>query len=231
MNGVVSGLVRLSKQQLFEAAGDGQIAQSGGEVIDEAFALPTIDSTVARSVPSIETFVVSATGDISAMGTNGELNASWLPAIDRLVEAVHEWVAAADVELMGDAYVTASLTAATEVNGEAHFDDGQFDPAAGAGLVAIVGDLGGPRVASTPIPHVPVRPHQPLSTDAETVAAFANGDFGRVDYGPNELVVLPQFGQLHSGPGPCATTGDSAHVRHLLVLRSATTPTHDVPTE
>lgn len=225
MDGVVSGLVRLSKQDLFDRAGDGLIAQSGGEIVDDTFVMPSIEMSVAGPLPSIETFVVSRTGEISAMGTKEALNAAWMPTIERLVAGVHAWVEAAAVELTGDAYVTASLTAASNVNGEAHFDDGQFEPTAGAGLVAIVGDLDGPSVASEPIPHDDVRPNQPLADDNEMKMAFDEGDFGRIDFAPNELIVMPQFGQLHSGPGPC---GAATNVRHLLVFRSATAPTRDL---
>ena len=221
MSRAVGDHIRLSKQALFELAGDGFITQTRGEIIDEAFTLPQIDVTIYDSLPSIETFVRSSGGSVSATGSNEELNAVWMPVVDRLAGVVLSWAEGADVEFTGDAYITCSVTAANEVNGEAHFDDDQFDPAAGAGLVAIVGDLNGSSVASAPIPHEAIRPHQSVTASEEIKAAFGDGDFGRVDYGPNQLVALPQFGQLHSGPGPC---GDANEVRHLMVFRASTKP-------
>lgn len=222
MSPSVSELSGLSKQGVFDAAGDGFIAQTGGELFEAHFALPHIDATIYGPLPSIETFVASPDGEISAMGTNAELTTAWMPAVERLVASVSGWAAAAGVTLAGDAYITASITLAPEVNGQAHFDDDQFVAAAGAGLVAIVGDLGGPRVASESIPHPEIAPPRPVIADNKMVAAFADGTIPSNTYGANELVVLPQFAQLHAGPGPC---GRDDQVRHLLVYRAATAPT------
>lgn len=221
MSRSVGDLVRLSKQQLSELAGDGLVAQSGGLSIGDSFDLPQIGAAVYGALPSIETFVLSSDGTVSATGSNEALNQAWTPAINRLVDAVMGWVAEVGVTLVGDSYITASITAADQVNGEAHFDDDQFNPTAGAGLVAIVGDLGGSSVAADPITHEQIRPHQSLTASKEMKAEFANGGFGRVDYQPNQLVALPQFGQLHSGPGPC---GSADEVRHLMVFRATTKP-------
>ena len=221
MGDAVAELVRLSKRNLSDHSGEHSIAQSGGEVIDSDFALPTVDQQLAPTLPSIETFVKSTDGAITPMGTDEALTAVWMPAVEAAARRVQHWAEGAGVEMVGDAYITVSLTSAAEVNGEAHFDDDHFDPDAGAGLVAIVGDRGGPSVASQPIPHDPVRPHQPITATDQVKADFAHGGFGRVDYGPNQLVALPQFGQLHSGPGSC---GAGDQVRRLLVFRASTVP-------
>ncbi len=222
MTSNVGDHIRLSKQALFERSGPGLIGQTGGESIADSFEFTQFDSaTIAAALPSIETFVVSSDRSITATGSNEALNVAWMPAIERLVEAVFVWVERAGIEVVRDSYVTASLTSAAEVNGEAHFDDDQFDPVAGAGVVAVVGDIAGPRVASDPIPHAAIRPYQPLIASEAIRAEFAGGGYGRVDYRAGEIVVLPQFGQLHSGPGPCGTADT---VRHLLVLRAKTTP-------
>lgn len=197
------------------------MTQTGGDTIADSFELPQIGQEVYGSLPSIETFVLSADRTLVATGSNEALNTAWTPTIERLVESVLRWVIDMGVELVGDSYITASITAANEVNGEAHFDDDQFDPAAGAGFVAIVGDLGGTRVAGEPIPHDEVRSYQALTASDAMKAEFAQGGFGRIDYAPNQLVALPQFGQLHSGPGPC---GSADEVRHLVVLRASTAP-------
>ena len=213
--------ISLSKQALFDAAGPGLISQTGGEVIDTSFDLPNL-SAYATALPSIETFVVSASGDISALGDHEDLNAAWLPTIEKLTQLIGEWADSAGIEIIGDSYITASVTSASEVNGEAHFDDDQFDPHAGAGLVAIVGDLGGPRVASQPIPHHEISAPRPVTASEDLIAAFADGAVHSNAYGGNELVVLPQFAQLHAGPGPCGTAEE---VRHLLVYRANTATT------
>ena len=43
-----------------------------------------------------------------------------------------------------------------------------------------------------------------------------------VSFGAGELVLMPQFGQLHAGPGPCGTAEQR---RHLMVFRGETKPT------
>ena len=222
MSNGVSALAGLTKQALVDRSGSESIDQSSGLVIDDDLRLPEIHSEIRGPVPSITTFVVSVDGTVSSTGDNVELNEAWMPAVVAVTQRLQNWADTSRVELDGDAYVTASVTGAADVNGDAHFDDDQFDPPSGAGVVAIVGDLAGPSVASEPVPHGGLRPHQALTLTDEATAAFANGGFGRVDYGPNELVVMAQFGQLHSGPGPCGGDGD---VRHLIVFRSATTPT------
>lgn len=228
MADAVAELAQLSKQALFARTGEHSIAQSGGEAIDDNFALPTIDRQLVATLPSIETFVKSTDGTVSAMGSNDALNSAWMPAVEAAAQRVGNWAKDAGVELAGDAYITVSITSAAEVNGEAHFDDDQFSPDSGTGLVAIVGDRGGPSVAAHPLPHDAVRPHQPLTLTDEHVDNFADGGFGRIDYGPNQLVVLPQFGQLHSGPGPC---GSADEVRHLLVYRAATVAAEQLSSE
>lgn len=221
MSADVAELVRLSKIELFDRSGPGLVVQSGGEIIASNFSLPTIDRAIAGAIPSIETFVVSVDGEIAAMGANDDLIAAWMPAITVLADQVSRWATVSGIELASDAFVTASLTAASEVNGEAHFDDDQFDPTAGAGLVAIVGDLGGPRVAARPIPHADIQPPRPVAASEELLESFSVGTLTSNSYGPNEVVVLPQFAQLHAGPGPCGGTDD---LRHLLVYRVATSP-------
>lgn len=222
MSQSVGEFFRLSKHEALELAGRGRIAQTGGEVIADSFALPQITAATYGSLPSIETFVLSADRTVTAMGSNEALIAAWMPAVERLAETVLRWTADIGVEFAGDTYITASITPADEVNGEAHFDDDQFDPTAGAGFVAIVGDLGGPRVAAAPLPHDEIKATCPVVADDAMKAAFADGTIPSNAYGPNELVALPQFAQLHAGPGPC---GSADEVRHLLVFRGATTPT------
>lgn len=196
--------------------------QSGGTVLDNSFALPNVANEVGVALPSIETFLVSATDrSIMALGTNDEVNAAWLPAVAAMAETVGSWLDQNGIALAADAFITASITAADEVNGEAHFDDDQFGATDGVGVFAIVGDLVGPRALTSPLPYSEVTAPHPLVVDDELKAAFAADAFDTVRFGANELVAFPQFGQLHSGPGPCGTPDQR---RHLLVFRGATLP-------
>lgn len=220
MSNSVIAHVQQTKQALFDHAGPGWITQTGGVIIDQNFVLPDVTDHVT-ALPSIETFVVSADGSVTSTGTDGDLNNAWQPIVERLAAHVLAWAQASGVEIVGDSYVTASVTKANEVNGEAHFDDDQFNPQSGSGLVAIVGDRDGPRIAAEPIPHVDIHAPRPVVATEALKTAFAEGEIGSIAYGPNELVALPQFAQLHAGPGCC---GSASEVRHLLVYRASTAP-------
>ena len=219
----VSDLVGFTKQALFDLAGDGHIFQSGGEVLDPNFAVPDVSASVEVSPPSIETFVVSNSGQsVMPIGMNDELNEAWMPAVTAMAEAVVGWLDEHGISLAGDAYITTSITAASEVNGEAHFDDDQFAPQSGAGVFAIVADLAGPKALTAPLPYPPLTAPHPLTLDDELKAEFENaGSLDPISFGANELVLMPQFGQLHSGPGPCGTPDQR---RHLMVFRGETVP-------
>lgn len=213
----------MTKQALFDHAGDGHIIQSGGEVLDSSFAVPDVSSMTGVSPPSIETFVVSNGGQtVTPIGSNDVLNDIWMPAVTAMCEAVVGWLDAHGISLEGDAYITTSVTVASEVNGEAHFDDDQFAPQSGAGVFAIVGDLAGPRALTAPLPYPMLKAPHPLTLDDELKAEFSNdGSLNPISFGAGELVLMPQFGQLHSGPGPCGTEDQR---RHLLVFRGETKP-------
>ena len=228
MTPAVCDLVGLTKQALFDLAGDGHIVQSGGEVLDRDFAVPNVSASVEVSLPSIETFLVSKSSEPNAahsvmpIGMNAQLNDAWLPAVTAMVDAVLTWLDKNGIDLAGDAYVTASITAASEVNGEAHFDDDQFDASSGAGVFAIVADLAGPKALATPLQYPPLTAPRPLTLDEDLKAEFRDaGSLDPISFNPNELVLMPQFGQLHSGPGPCGTSDQR---RHLLVFRGETVP-------
>lgn len=218
----VSELLGLTKQSLFDLAGDDHIVQSGGEVLDPSFAMPDVQSLVAASLPSIETFIVSS-GDRSVMpiGMHEPLNDAWMPAVSAVADSVFAWLDEHGISLAGDAYITASITPADEVNGEAHFDDDQFDASSGAGVFAIVGDTAGPRALNAPLPYPNIKAPRPLTLDEAMKADFESGNLQPISFNANELVLMPQFGQLHSGPGPCGT---AEQARHLIVFRGETVP-------
>jgi hypothetical protein len=214
--------LRLTKLHLVERAGDGRVSQSGATVVDSGFPVPEIDPALPHALPSIETFVVAqADRSISSMGVNGPLNEAWMPTVEALASTVFQWLDERGVALHGDAYITASITRANEVSSEAHFDDDQFAPADGVGVVAIVADRDGSRVANSAVLLEGVRAPRPLVLDDDLKAAFVDGAIDQDRFGAHTLVLFPQFGQLHSGPGPC---GSADEVRHLLVFRGSTLP-------
>ena len=108
MSNSVIAHVQLSKQALFDHAGPGYISQTGGQVIDENFALSDVTEHVT-ALPSIETFVVSPVGEISSIGTNNSLNNAWLPMVELLVAQVRAWAQDGGIEIVGDSYVTCLL--------------------------------------------------------------------------------------------------------------------------
>ena len=115
----------------------------------------------------------------------------------------------------------ASITAATDVNDDPHFDDGMFSPDAGVGVVAVVGDGDGPKVATSPLPHRHLQPNTLVEVDEQQKQAFRSGSISSVDVPGGTVAVFPQFVQLHSGPGPIP----NAVVRQLMVFRVGTIPT------
>ena len=214
--------LQLTKRDLVERVGDGRVSQSGATIVRSGFPVPEIDPSLLHTIPSIETFVVSqADRSISSTGTNGPLNEAWMPTVEALASTVFHWLDEHGVGVRGDAYITASITPADDVNGEAHFDDDQFAPADGVGVVAIVADRDGSRVANSPVLLEGVRSPRPLVIDEGLKAAFADGEIDHDRFDAHTLVLFPQFGQLHSGPGPC---GSAEEVRHLLVFRASTVP-------
>ena len=121
MSNGVSALAGLTKQALVDRSGSESIDQSSGLVIDDDLRLPEIHSEIRGPVPSITTFVVSVDGTVSPTGDNVELNEAWMPAVVAVTQRLQNWADTSRVELDGDAYVTASVTGAADVNGEAHF--------------------------------------------------------------------------------------------------------------
>lgn len=218
---LVTSLLRASKQELFDQAGSGRLEQSGAVVISTGFDLPSIDPAVPLTMPSIEMFVAGTDGTFAPTGANAALNAAWEPAIRNLCEIVFEWLQSTGVELAGDAFVTASITPASDVSGNPHFDDDQFVANAGTGIAVVVADRAGSRIACAPIAHDDISAPHPLTVDETTAAEFTSGVLSQQSFDAGDVIAFPQFGQLHAGPGP---VGSGDEVRHLLVLRAATMP-------
>lgn len=214
--------LRLSKKEQFDPDHHGRLTQSGMAVIDDDFTVPPLGRSIDDE-PSIETFVVDpTTGAVSPTGVDEELNQAWLPTVASMAKRVLAVLAEHDVEIAGQVYVTTSITPVDAISDDPHFDDDQFSPASGVGVVAIVADQGGPRVACSPIDVDPVPAPASIEVTEQLKASFNDGTIARQEADAHQLVLFSQFGQLHAGPGP--TRSEDHDVRHLLVLRAATVP-------
>jgi len=213
----------LSKRQLIDCTSRGSILQTGGTVVSDSFTVTAVANSVDVELPSIETFVLAESGEITPTGSNRELNAAWLPVVGEMAATVTAWLSEIGVVLGGDGYITASITRADEVNGEAHFDDDMYTPNEGVGVAAVAADRTGPRICNGVLKTITESPRHLLSAD-EFRPAFEAGELEHDSFDAHTLVAFPQFGQLHAGPGPCGGPDD---VRHLLVFRASTTPTTD----
>lgn len=174
---------------------------------------------------TIEMFIASPDGSVSPAGDDEAANAAWLPVIEaftaRVTAAAHD----SGIRFSGDAYVTASVTAVTEVVGVPHFDDDMFNDSEGVGLVAIAGRIGGPRVACTPIECASLRSPTQVLVDDAMADRFSAGDIDQHTAVADRIVVFPQFAQLHAGPPLAVDPGtDSEPSRQLLVFRVGTIP-------
>ncbi|MEM9655571.1 MAG: hypothetical protein AAGA65_26025 [Actinomycetota bacterium] len=215
--------LRITKSAVLKTGpnGSSQAAQFGGGYLEGTIDLPEPPPGLARG-PHIDMFVCGADGSCEPTGSNQDLIALWQPAVQDFAGTVYSAMAAAGVTLAPVAYVTASLTPGTDIIGDAHFDDDQYLPDAGVGLVAILGSDAGPRVATEPIAVVDARPGLPMAVEETAFARFAAGRLAHQQAGPGRIVVFPQFGQLHAGPALAAT--DPTATRRLLVMRAETVP-------
>jgi hypothetical protein len=213
--------LRMTKRDLFDSGASGELTQTGMAYVGEPINVPPVTVDTSRTGPSIDMFVIDgATGSCTPTGTNAELNDAWLPTVEALATTVLSTVGDQGVKLTGDLYVTTSITPLELVSENPHFDDDQFQPDHGVGLAAIVADQAGPHIAYSPLAHEQVRAPHPLVVTPEHETDFHNGNIVRQSGAAHRVVVFPQFGQLHAGPGNIQTEQHS--VRHLLVLRAAT---------
>jgi hypothetical protein len=193
------------------------IDQLGSRVIPftEAPAWPELDGL--DDEPIIESFLVSAEGELTPLSDAPQL-AAWQPRAHAMATAVLDACAAQSIQLDFPAYLTCSITPVGQLEGNPHFDDDQFVPGAGLGLVAINGEHIGPRVATGSLALTgPARPGPMPIADA-TVEDFRNTDVPAAS--SDEIAILAQFGQLHAGPAARDVQG--ATHRQLLVLRAGT---------
>lgn len=165
----------------------------------------------------IETFVCRP-GQVRATGVDAEAIDAWLPLAAVVNDAVRGTLARFGVELDGDAYLTSSVTPRGLHEGSPHVDDDLFRPAEDVGVVAIIGAQAGPTIARAPVRVPALRPDTPIVFDEVDVAGFGTGLTPHTVCGPDQLVVFPQFGQLHAGPDAARLPPGTTH-RHLVVFR------------
>jgi len=166
--------------------------------------------------PVFETYVVG-NAEVTATSDNQPFVDAWSPLVAWLNHTVRGELARYDLRIDGDAYVTASLSAAAVLEGIAHMDDDSFVPADSVQVVAIIGQHVGPRVATGRLDVPAVRPMGQVVVDDQIIDAFAADQIDHCQAAADEIVVFPQFGQLHAGP---ATEHLAAfESRQLLVLR------------
>lgn len=206
------------------SAGNGLVQQLGGASLDIS-GFPGWPAGLTATEPVIETYVASPSG-IAATSDNQPFVDAWTPLVSWMDTQVRTELGSFDCVVAGDAYVTASLTATKELEGLAHMDDDSFVPDDPVGIVAIIGQLLGPRAPSPGVALSPQTAPQPMGQivfDDATLAAFEGGDIEQHRCGPDELVIFPQFGQLHAGPA-AHHVSDLSEFRQLLVYRARAIP-------
>lgn len=199
-----------------------RVAQQGAARI-ETSAFPGWVAGLTTTHPVIETYVASDHG-VAATSDNQPFVDAWMPLVSWVDLQVRAALETHQVQLVGDAYVTASLTATSELEGLAHMDDDTFTPDAPVGIVAIIGEWAGPRIATTTVPHEPLRPMSQVVFSEATLADFADGTINHAVCSGDQLVIFAQFGQLHAGPA-AAHIADRGDFRQLIVYRAQATRT------
>ena len=210
-----------SKGEWLASAQDG-LPQAAGALLSPT-PIPWPEAHVV-GLGSIDMFTMSPAGEVAPAGVDADIADAWMPAVQALAAAVIEALADLDVVLDGDGYITASANEAIDVSHEPHFDDDMYSADEGIGLVAIVGQLGGPRLATGSLPmdvRVAGSPTQ-LPLDPELEQRFEDDELPMQITEAERIVLFPGFLQLHSGPKLPADCEDS---RLLLVLRAQTVPT------
>ncbi|MFW2381041.1 MAG: hypothetical protein ACN4GZ_04720 [Acidimicrobiales bacterium] len=197
-----------------------RIRQAGAAYIGEHFEVPATPFELTQGDPAIETFVVQAEKPIVPTGENQVLIELWQPQAQKMADLVLGACAAFGISLVEPGYLTVSALPLDQVNHEPHFDDDQYTPADGVSLVAIVGTHSGSRSTTEPILVPAVAPGAPISLPPDVLAAFDEGNHPNVQSHPERVIVLPQFGQLHSGP--VLSDVDPHTLRTVYVLRFRT---------
>lgn len=197
------------------------VAQQGAALI-ETSGFPGWIEGLRSTDPVIETYVAS-TDIVMATSDNQPFVDAWQPLVSWVDAQVRTALARFGVELVGDAYVTASLTPTASLEGLAHMDDDTFVPDAPVGIVAIIGQWTGPRVATASVVHEPLRPMSQIIFDEATLTDFAANRITHSAWAADQLVIFAQFGQLHAGPA-AEHIADQGQFRQLVVYRAHAQP-------
>lgn len=208
----------MSRRGLLDASPEGGVAQVVPVEIADPIVPDVPDGLASRAAdgPVIGMFVIDGDGDAEAMAIDADLSAFWTPTARRLTRQLIDWCVTERVALLGDGYLTASLTADSRISDGWHVDDDQIRDHEGVGVVAIASNGDGPRLLTEAVDTSETRSGLPLAlelADAESRPRHA--------VAPGHTVIFPQFGQVHRAPGP---SGDPGFVRNLFVLRWATAP-------
>lgn len=222
----VVGSFNLAKRDLIACTAEGlEITQMGPHLLDHG-PIPWPSPSEASLVDAdIETFEVSSSGGLTSTSFDSGPGNRWIPAATVVVDAVMGFASDEGITFEGTPYLTASQTPLGLTSGLPHFDDDLVVPRAGVGLVAIVGDIAGPRVASEPITLDGDYTTAQLTLGQDLLDRFAAGEIRGTEVAPNQIVAFAQFAQLHSGPTIQQAVGMAGtKVRNLLVFRVRTKP-------
>ncbi len=196
------------------------IRQTGAAYVGDRLEIPTTPYGMTNGQTAIETFVVRSESPVVPTGNDQDLIALWQPPAQRMADQVLSACARFGIEVVEPGYLTVSALPLDLVSHEPHFDDDQYMPSDGVGLVAIAADHSGTRTTTMPIEVPPIPAGAPISLPADLQASFESGLHPSTESEPERIVVLPQFGQLHSGP--VLTDLDPHILRTLYVLRLRT---------
>ncbi len=210
----------MTKAELVAASPEGHIDQPGGGYLGDRLEIPTPTAERVGETPEhrIETFLVGDDG-LTPTGDDQQLIEYFSPLATTMATQVLAALDAAQVRHSGTGYLSASLSPSPDLVGLPHVDDDRFDPEAGVGIVAILGTIEGPRIATEPVPCT-AQPGLPIGLNDDTIGQLRTGTIAFQQAEPSRIVLLPQFGQLHAGPDLRELT--PPELRASLVLRITT---------
>ena len=190
-----AGILRSQKADFVTTTDGGTFIAQHGAARVETTDWPGWPTGLSADDTIIETFVAGAV-DVVATSSNEPFVSAWQPLAEWMNVTVRSALADVGVQL-----------------------DDQFMPAESVSMVAIVGEHAGPRVATTALGHPPLRPMAPIMFAAAQRDGFANNEMDHCLCAADELVVFPQFGQLHAGPSS-AHVANAGPARQLFVMRA-----------
>lgn len=210
-------VLRMTKQELVDIdPSEASMYQPGGVILADNFELPDLnEGFVDLDEALIETFVVGEDGRCVPTGSDHRVAEALGEAAARLAD-----LSRSELDRMGQsfrrpAYVTASITPLELVSNHPHFDDEQFDPVDGVGVVITVADGAGTRLAISSLGLQPPRRGVPWSVDPTALVDFDADGRELQEVGANQVMAMARFGQLHAGPVTTATPGSDRTGSHL----------------